>query len=95
MGKYEGAVLKVKLPALQKVRLISNFESDLHYFWRWSLLNSYHYLPHFKAAGHSIMRRWIDLEPTTWQSWESTAWGDISGMAVKAEYSVCNQSQGG
>jgi len=59
-------------------------------FQRWSLLNSYHYLPHFRVADCGSDGRWMDMEPTAWGRWANTRWADISGNNGTSRYACCN-----
>lgn len=91
--QYDGAMmLKVRVPAFQKIRLKSSLaEEGSHYFWRWSLLNSYHHLPHFKVIGRRYRPRWMDLEPYTWRQLETKRWKDFDRRVVDSKYLACSQ----
>jgi len=86
----DAKTLKVRLLAFKKVKLKSRIERGSPQFWRWSLLNSYHYLPHFRVSGIDNHVRWMDLEPYTWEQLQTLTWENLDGR-LYATYSACSQ----
>lgn len=58
-------------------------------FWRWSLLNFYHFLPHFRVTGRTEQVLWQDLEPLEWNALEDTEWRELEERVIPSSYLTC------